>query len=197
MAGRLQRGDRVPAHALLAIDGKLVAVPDPQRIVHLQFRRFAGCPICNLHLRSFTRRIGEIEAAGIAEVVVFHSTAEEMRQYEADLPFAAIGDPEKKLYREFGVEAGAKALANVRAVWAIFRTFPMVTAALLRTGKLASNLDPHGGRLGLPADFLIAPSGLVLAAKYGEHADDQWSVDEVLALSNPHAVIPGEARAAR
>ena len=50
-------------------------------------------------------------------------------------------------------------------------------------GKLAANLSPHGGRLGLPADFLIAPDGRVMAAKYGEHADDQWSVDEMLALA--------------
>ncbi|MGW7379091.1 hypothetical protein [Streptomyces sp. NPDC054794] len=49
---------------------------------------------------------------------------------------------------------------------------------------------PHGGRLGLPADFLIAPDGCVLAAKYGEHAYDQWSVDELLGLAatrTPHA----------
>lgn len=39
---------------------------------------------------------------------------------------------------------------------------------------------PHGGSFGLPGDFLIAPDGRILAAKYGEHADDQWSVDEVL-----------------
>jgi hypothetical protein len=34
--------------------------------------------------------------------------------------------------------------------------------------------------LGLPADFLIATDGRVRACKYGEHADDQWSVDELL-----------------
>ncbi|WP_258958033.1 hypothetical protein [Streptomyces leeuwenhoekii] len=32
----------------------------------------------------------------------------------------------------------------------------------------------------LPADFLIASDGRVLAAKYGEHVYDQWSVDELL-----------------
>ena len=26
----------------------------------------------------------------------------------------------------------------------------------------------------------VAPDGTVVAAKYGEHADDQWSVDELL-----------------
>ena len=40
-----------------------------------------------------------------------------------------------------------------------------------------------GGRLGLPGDFLIGSDGRVIACKYGEHADDQWSVDELLALA--------------
>jgi hypothetical protein len=42
-------------------------------------------------------------------------------------------------------------------------------------------LNPKGGSLGLPADFLIATDGRVLACKYGSHAFDQWSVDEILA----------------
>lgn len=181
--GKFAVGDRIAGHSLLDVFGKLVAVPDGSRVTHLQFRRFAGCPICNLHLRSFVRRIGEIEAAGVQEAAVFHSTPEEMRRYEADLPFAVIGDPERKLYREFGVEGGPQSLANVRAVLAVLRAIGPVTGTLLRTGKLAANLSPHGGRLGLPADFLVAPDGRVMAAKYGEHADDQWSVDEVLALA--------------
>lgn len=37
--------------------------------------------------------------------------------------------------------------------------------------------------LGMPAELLIAPSGTVLAAKYGSHANDQWSVDELLRLA--------------
>ncbi len=39
---------------------------------------------------------------------------------------------------------------------------------------------PTGGNLGLPADFLIASDGRVLAVTYGGHAYDQWSVDELL-----------------
>jgi hypothetical protein len=40
----------------------------------------------------------------------------------------------------------------------------------------------EGGRLGLPADFLIAPDGRVLASHHGRHVYDQWSVDELLNL---------------
>jgi len=181
--GKFAVGDRVAAHALLDAFGKLVAVPDRSRVTHLQFRRFAGCPVCNLHLRSFVRRIGEIDAAGVQEVVVFHSTPEEMRQYEADLPFAVIGDAEKKLYREFGVESAPRALSDPRVYGAIAKAVAFALAETVRQRRIVANADPHGGRLGLPADLLVAPDGRVMAAKYGEHADDQWSVDEMLALA--------------
>jgi hypothetical protein len=45
-----------------------------------------------------------------------------------------------------------------------------------------------GGPLGLPGDFLIAPSGQIKAVKYGTHAYDQWSVDELIALGT-HAGV--------
>jgi len=32
----------------------------------------------------------------------------------------------------------------------------------------------------LPADFLIDSRGTLVACHYGSHANDQWSVDEVL-----------------
>jgi hypothetical protein len=38
------------------------------------------------------------------------------------------------------------------------------------------------GTFGLPADFLVAPDGKLIAVKHGKHADDQWSVDELLSL---------------
>jgi len=40
-----------------------------------------------------------------------------------------------------------------------------------------------GGPLGLPGDFVIAPSGQIKAVKYGTYAYDQWSVDELIALA--------------
>jgi hypothetical protein len=114
-------------------------------------------------------------------VVVFHSTAKEMARYESELPFIAIADPDKRLYAEFGVEARLRALLDPRAWTGILCGVASATAESLRRGKLMGNTNPHGGRIGLPADFLIAPDGRVRACKYGTHADDQWSVDEMLA----------------
>jgi hypothetical protein len=43
---------RLTGREFVGVTGEKIQVPDPQRLVHLQFRRFAGCPICNLHLAS-------------------------------------------------------------------------------------------------------------------------------------------------
>ena len=168
---------------LTPVSGRPVPIPEKSGLVHLQFRRFAGCPICNLHLRSFVRRHTEIEAAGIREIVVFHSPAEELLEHTADLPFAVIADPDKRLYVEFGVESAPRALLHPRAWLPILRAVLLSTWMILRRREKGPAASPHGGRLGLPADFLIAADGRVLTCKHGEHAYDQWSVDELLELA--------------
>jgi hypothetical protein len=165
---------------LETVTGDLVTIPDPAKLIHLQFRRFAGCPVCNLHLRSIVDRHDEIVRAGIREVVVFHSPAAELREHTEGLPFDVIADPDKHLYREYGVEASPRSLLNPRAWGAIVRGVLHDLGPALR-GK-GPAMKPTGGRFGLPGDFLIDPTGEVLASKRGEHAYDQWSVDELLAL---------------
>ena len=179
---RFNVADNVARRALAAVSGEPIGIPDSHRLVHLQFRRFAGCPVCNLHLQSFSRRHREIAAAGIREVIVFHSKADDLRPYAADLPFAVIADPGKRLYLEFGVESSPRALLDPRAWPSILRGIIHSFVSIVRDKQPVPSLTPHGGRFGLPADFLIAPDGRVLARKYGNHADDHWSVDGVLTL---------------
>ncbi|WP_225725583.1 MULTISPECIES: peroxiredoxin-like family protein [unclassified Nocardia] len=173
---------QISRRTLLSVHDEPVQVPDPDRLTHLQFRRFAGCPVCNLHLRAFAARDAEIRAANIREVVVFHSSATTLRTYTADLPFDVIPDPNRVLYREFGVESAPRALLDPRAWPTIARSIAYELRAIRRGEKAAPPKTAEGGRLGLPADFLITPDGTLLASKHGRHADDQWSVDELLAL---------------
>ena len=181
--GRIAIGDEVPTRELTTIRDSRCTVPTPDALTHLQFRRYAGCPICNLHLRSVAKRHHEIVAAGIREVVVFHSRAEDMRPHQGQLPFDAIADPERVLYKEFGVEASIRAVIHPRAWLAPMnpKTYPIVARGLRAGGSPGPR---HGASvLGLPADFLIATDGVVRAVKYGRHANDQWSVDELLSLA--------------
>jgi hypothetical protein len=113
--------------------------------------------------------------------VVFHSTAQELRRYVGELPFAVIGDVDKALYAEFGVGSSPRAVLDPRAVPPALVTMVRQGYWRNRGGKPVSNMHPTGGHLGLPADFLIGSDGQVLACKRGVHANDQWSVDELLA----------------
>jgi peroxiredoxin len=194
-ARRLDPGATVAPHELVAISGETVSVPDPGQLVHLELRRFAGCPICNLHLRSVVLRNDELAAAGIKEVVVFHSTDEELRKYQAELPFAVIADPDKKLYAEFGVEKSPRAVLNPRAWPAVFRGLGRHVGAVGKGQEHLTPLKPKNGSFGLPGDFLIASDGRVIASKYGEHAYDQWTVDEVLELAKDPGAGNGTAQA--
>ena len=173
-------GDEFPTLELTTTTGQLVTIPDPaSNFVHLQLRRFAGCPICNLHLRSIVTRHDEIRSHGIREVVVFHSTAAELAKYENEMPFPLIADPERELYRRLGVEHRPSSLLSTRALRAAIAG---QTAALAKrsTMRALGPVKPTGGPFGLPADFLIAPGGRLAALKYGENAYDQWTVDELL-----------------
>lgn len=160
-----------------------VRIPALHQRVHLQFRRFAGCPVCNLHLHSIAQRHAELVAASIREVAVFHSTVDELLPHVKNLPFPVIADPEKRLYAEFGVESARRAVFDLRAWTPIVIGVAKSLSEIVRKKIPSPALNPHGGRFGLPADFLIASDGRILACKYGSHAYDQWSVDEILKVA--------------
>jgi peroxiredoxin len=174
---KFKPGDIFPATTLESVTGGRIKVPDPNRLVHLQFRRFVDCPICNTHIAQLRGRAHEIEAAGIKEVIVFHSSAKSIRSYQKGVPFTLVGDPKKVLYKEFGVEASIGFLSR-----------KSLGAAVRGVAHGHFGLRLGGGPMGLPGDFLIAPSGQIKAAKYGTHAYDQWSVDELIALAKDAAV---------
>ncbi len=177
---KIQVGKVIGKRTLVTAASEHVQIPDAKNLIHLQFRRFAGCPFCSVHLHSIVRRHDEIAAAGVRELVVFRSTAAAIRRHYADMPFAVIADPKDTLYAEFGVGSGLKAVLNPRALSA---ALPSVVRMLPKL----PGMPPWGkGALGLPADFLIAPDGRVLARKYGAHATDQWSVDELLSVARKH-----------
>lgn len=167
----------IPGHFLEGLtltdtQGRAVQIPAADgRLTHLQFRRFAGCPICNLHLRGFVREEARLDAAGIQEVAVFHSSAEALRSQPLGAQFALIADPQRTLYRRFGVESSWRSVLHPRAMLAALR------GAIQTPPPLSVASEAH---LGLPADFLIDAEGRIFDCRYGRHADDHWSLDEVI-----------------
>jgi peroxiredoxin len=174
---KLRTGAVISRRELMTTRSQPIQLPDPASVVHLQFRRYAGCPFCNLHLRSIAQRHQELVAAGIREVAVFQSPPAELLAQQGDVPFAVIADPERKLYAEFGVASSPRAILDPRA-W-----LAGVRAVTRKRPSLPANRQQA---LGLPADFLLAANGHVLACKYGMHAYDQWSADDLLHLASKH-----------
>ncbi len=105
---------------------------------------------------------------------MFHSPKESLLPFQGKFPFDVIGDPEKKLYEQFGVGSSIFSVLDVR-VWPKMKEGNSIVDR--------PKGDPEGGPLGLPADFLVGSDGKIVAVHYGRHAYDQWSVDDVIQIS--------------
>lgn len=118
---KFKLGDMLPTRVMEGVGGEAIELPDPKLLIHLQFRRFVDCPICNTHIAEFRKRAREIDAAGIKEVIVFHSSPKSIRSYQQDVPFLMVGDPKKVHYKEFGVETSL-GFMSLKALWDSLRT---------------------------------------------------------------------------
>lgn len=182
LSKKIRVGDLAPSVTGRNANGERIILLPDCGFVHLQFRRFAGCPICNLHLQSFRRSHDLLKEHGIREIVIFHSDADQLKKYTSEFPFVVISDPDKRLYQAFGVEESLASLGNP-TVW------PTILKGVIRSiwetviqGKPIPPLKAPGGNTGLPADFLIDTYGVIMACKYGKHADDQWSIAELITV---------------
>ncbi|WP_431684118.1 AhpC/TSA family protein [Kitasatospora sp. KL5] len=102
------------------------------------------------------------------------------------MPFPLVADPDRTLYRAYGVERGARAVLDPRVWPTIARALARSIPLALRGQERPPAARPLGGRLGLPADFLVGPDGRILALHHGEHAADHWPVETVLDLAARH-----------
>ena len=173
---QINPGTIIAHQTLKSVQGTTVEIPHPTRLTHLQFRRFAGCPVCNMRVHELFNRYNDLVDYGIQEVVAFQSSKPVMSKRLADSPFPLISDPSNLLYKAFGVGTSITALLNPKML-------PATIKGLWRHGvELPETVEAS---YILPADFLIDSSGSVLALKYGTHYDDQWDVDELIRLAEP------------
>lgn len=145
----IDKGSVLGKRRLEAATAEEARIPDAKHLVHVQFRRFAGCPFCGAHLQSFMRRHYESNAADMREAVVFQSTAAK-QHHQGNFPFPAIADPEDEFYAEFTVARGYSTLLHPGA---LLVTLPNIIRMLR---KLPGIPTQGQGVLGVPADFLPA-----------------------------------------
>ena len=171
--GILKSGDRAPSFALPSLDGSDVALEDYRgRKLLLAFFRYGACPLCNLRMTFLIDAFPRWQEKGLDVVAVFESPAERLLETVASqaIPFAVIPDPERALYRLYGV---------VPSLWGYVvgafrvRAFRDAFQRGFRPGK------GEGAITQLPAEFLIGPDLTIERAYYGKDIGDHLPIEEV------------------
>ena len=156
------------------------------RPVLLKFYRFVECPICNLHMRELVLRHDEVAAAGLTTVVLFHSPLSRAERKQGfDLPFQAIADPQKRIFRAYGVEESLGGMLSGRVARDYIRA--------MRAGIFSKPLGHDGGIKGHPADFVIDGDGAIRHVHYGENYADSLGVDVLVSLASQLGMTAGSS----
>jgi thioredoxin-dependent peroxiredoxin len=145
----------------------------------LSFYRYAACPFCNYRVHELKLNFRSLNRRGLEMIAFFQSPDESIRYYvgKQEAPFPIVGDPERKVYEAYGVEAS----------WSGFfkgsLRFPDLISAAVR-GFLPGRIE--GDPSLLPADFLIDRDLTIREAYYGRdigdhlstHFIEKWLVEE-------------------
>ncbi|MCG3225385.1 MAG: AhpC/TSA family protein [Candidatus Heimdallarchaeota archaeon] len=168
---RLKDGDEAKNFSLKDISGKQILLSDfKDKKLMLSFYRYASCPLCNLRVQQLIQIHDELKSKGLFLVAFFQSPKESISKYvgKQNAPFPVISDPERKIYKLYGVEhswigylRGGVSLSMLRALWKGFMI-----------GKM------EGKKNLLPADFLI-DNLKVKKAYYGKTISDHLPIDKI------------------
>lgn len=170
---RLEVGMTAPMFTAEALSGKRVDLAALRgRTVLIKFYRFATCPVCNLHMHRFIKEYGALEALGLTTVVLYHSPADKLESAQPTIaPFDLVADPEKAIFRKYGVETGWAGMFSP----AVMLDYTRALIAGFPPGLLTSD----GGITGNPADFMVDADSRIAFAHYGKHYADSLDAAEI------------------
>ena len=171
---RLIPGSAAPNFSTESIGGRRVSLERLRgRPLLLKFYRFATCPVCNLHMHRFIQEHQMVSDAGLTTVIFYHSPADKVAEaQDYATPFDLVADPEKRIFRAYGVERGLRGMVSPTVMREYVRA--------LRAGFSPGLLTSDGGITGNPADFIIDASGHVVVARYGKHYADSLDAPDVV-----------------
>lgn len=139
----------------------------------LIFLRYYGCPVCRMEMSIIKNDIDRVRQKGGRVFVVLQSTPETIASLikKDDFPFTIICDPQGKVFKRYGVEAGGiikylHPAGLIAAIKAIGRGF--------RHGKF------EGKETQLPAAFAMTADKVVTYTHYGKNIGDIPSLTEMI-----------------
>ncbi len=171
---RLQPGEPAKPFEVMDIFSHRIRLQDYEgQKVMLSFYRYASCPLCNLRVHQLTQRYHDFKTKGLKLLAFFQSPQASIAKYvgRQDAPFPIVADPERTIYRQYGVESS----------WAGFfiagvTKLPHLIKASLK-GFLPGKME--GKTALVPADFLIGPDLKIEVAYYGHDIGDHLSMEAI------------------
>lgn len=139
----------------------------------LGFFRNVNCPFCNRRVHQIMGNNLKLQQSGIQLVFLFESSSEKLSSsvfHQGISPWPLIGDPEKNIYRQYGVE---------QSTTKMMRT--MVSSSMSKAKKETKDLnlpsDKDASMNLIPADFFIDEDFKIVKAHYGKHLDDHVPIE--------------------
>ncbi|MEE8593516.1 MAG: peroxiredoxin-like family protein [Candidatus Bipolaricaulota bacterium] len=169
----LQSGEPAPAFDVQSLDGRGVALTGYHgRRLLLSFFRYGACPLYNLRMSYLVDAFPRWKSKGLDILAVFESPAERLLETVASqpIPFPVIPDPERTLYRQYGVSASW--LGYLIGAFR-FRSFRNAFRQGFHPGK------GEGAIAQLPAEFLIGPDLTIERTYYGNDIGDHLPIPEI------------------
>ena len=156
---RLHVGDKIPAFQVTDTEGQPHSADRYKgELLLLSFFRYAACPLCNLRVHELARLAPVLKQKGLHILAFFESEPARVKEIvgKQKPPFPLIGDPQRVVYKKYGVESSWKGFT-------LGGFSPRILRALaygFLPGKMENDIAL------LPADFLVGPDGRILAAYY-------------------------------
>lgn len=172
----LSAGDRAPDFSARDTTGETLALSSLSNPVALVFLRYLGCPICRDATSQLSERYLEMASRGVDLWVFVPTRDAATREYrqQQKLPFRLFSDPERQLYRLFGVDEDRFLSGTLRAL----SSQSLLTAARL-TLKHGHGL-PEGSERQRMGAFLIDDEGIVRYAYVASSTLEEIPLQELM-----------------
>ncbi|SFD82520.1 peroxiredoxin family protein [Thermophagus xiamenensis] len=177
---KLQSGNNAIDFTAQDIHGKEIRLSNyrGQKII-LSFFRNVNCPFCNRRVHQLMFNNIHFKNAGVQLVLLFESSNEKLLSssfHRGISPWPLIGDPEKKIYKLYGVEQSTIKMMKTMFV-------ANLNQAKKETKELNLPQDKDASMNLIPADFLIDENFKIVKAHYGKHLDDHIDFNELKAFA--------------
>ena len=173
---KIKENQLAPDFTVTDIDGKVIRLSNYRgKKILLSFFRNVNCPFCNRRVHKLMGLKYRFEQANMQLLFFFESSNQKILSsvfHKGISPLPVIGDPEKKIYRLYGVEESlVKTLSTI--------LYSNYGKARKDTAELNLPEDKEATQTLIPADILINKDFTINRAYYGKHLDDHIGIPDL------------------